>query len=102
MSLYIYLMRGENDGTLKWPFKNTVTISLLNQLQDSEHLTRSINYSDSEKYRKFCKKPDSSKARSDTGWGFPKFISLSEVEGTTAHKQYLMNDTLYFKISSYS
>ena len=102
MSLYVYLMKGENDDTLKWPFENTVTISLLNQLKDSQHCTRSIKYSDSENYRKFCKKPDSSKSRGDTGWGCPQFISLSEVEGTTVHKQYLMNDALYFKITSYS
>ena len=102
MSLYLHLMRGENDDTLKWPFEKTVTISLLNQLEDSEHLTRSINFSDSEKYTEFCKRPNSSETRSDTGWGFAEFISLSEVESTTAHKQYLMNDALYFKISSHS
>ena len=101
MSLYFYLMRGEYDDNLKWPFERTVSITLLNQLQDSEHQTRIIEFLDSEKYREFIKKIDSSKTRSDTGRGFPYFISLSEVESATAHRQYLIDDTLYFKISSY-
>ena len=101
MALYFYLMRGEYDDNLKWPFEKTVSITLLNQLQDSEHQTRIIEFLDSEKYREFIKKIDSSKTRSDIGRGFPYFISLSEVESATAHRQYLIDDTLYFKISSY-
>ena len=40
VSVYVCLMRGDNDGNLKWPFKGTIKVSLLNQLGDGHHLTR--------------------------------------------------------------
>ena len=46
------------------------------------------------------KKPDSNRIRNEIGYGYPEFISLTEVESSAAHKQYLMNDTLYFKINA--
>jgi len=100
VSLFFYIMRGENNDDLRWPFDGTLMITLLNQLENSDHLTRSIEFLDSEKYREFIKKPDPGKTRNDSGWGFSEFISLSEVESSTAYKQYLMNDTLYFMISA--
>ena len=35
ISVFCNLMKGENDDHLRWPYKGTITISLLNQLQDS-------------------------------------------------------------------
>ena len=32
ISVHCHLMKGENDDHLKWPYKGTITISLLNQL----------------------------------------------------------------------
>ena len=34
ISVYCYIMQGENDDHLKWPYKGTITITLLNQLED--------------------------------------------------------------------
>ena len=34
-SVFVYLMRGDNDNHLKWPFKGTIKVSLLNQLEDN-------------------------------------------------------------------
>ena len=39
VSIFIYLMQGDNDDNLKWPFKGTIKVSLLNQLEDGLHLT---------------------------------------------------------------
>ena len=39
VSMFTYLMRGEFDSRLKWPFRGTVTIQLVNQLEDREHRT---------------------------------------------------------------
>ncbi len=38
VSVYICLMRGDNDDNLKWPFKGTIEVSLLNQLEDGQVL----------------------------------------------------------------
>jgi len=99
ISMYFHLMRGENDDHLRWPYKGTITISLLNQLRDSGHCTRTMHLEDSVTQVNVVKKPGSDQIR-NSGWGYPEFISLSAVESSTAHKQYLMNDTLYFKIST--
>ena len=42
VSVYTYLMRGQFDSRLKWPFCGTVTIQLVNQLEDKEHRIRNI------------------------------------------------------------
>ena len=35
-------MKGDNDNNLKWPFKGTIKVSLLNQLEDGQHCTDEI------------------------------------------------------------
>ena len=37
VSVYVYVMKGEHDDTLKWPFRGDITIQLLNQLGDECH-----------------------------------------------------------------
>ena len=99
ISVFCYLMRGENDDHLRWPYKGIITITLLNQLNDSEHCTKVMRLGNSVEHADAIKQPESDEIRNE-GRGYSEFISLSEVESCTAHKQYLMNDTLYFKISA--
>ena len=42
VSVFINMMRGDNDDNLKWPFKGTITVSLLNQLEDRQHYTEEV------------------------------------------------------------
>ena len=42
VSVSVHLMRGDNDNNLKWPFKGTIKVSLLNQLEDGQHHTRQL------------------------------------------------------------
>ena len=42
MSVYVHLMQGDNDDILKWPFKGTIKVSLLNQLEDGQHHTKQL------------------------------------------------------------
>ena len=42
MSVYVYLMQGNKHINLKWPFKGTIKVSLLNQLKDGQHLTEQV------------------------------------------------------------
>ena len=46
VSVYTCLMHGEFDSCLKWPFRGTITIQLVNQLEDKEHCTWTIPYTD--------------------------------------------------------
>ena len=44
LSVFAYLMQGPYDDDLLWPFQGTITIQLLNQLEDGNHHTRTINF----------------------------------------------------------
>ena len=96
ISIYCHLMRGENDDHLRWPYEGIITISLLNQLSDSEHHTIRLHLGNSTEHADAVKQPIGIR---NMARGYSEFISLSKVENFTAHRQYLMNDTLYFKIS---
>ena len=98
VSVYTYLMRGEFDSHLKWPFRGTVTIQIVNQLEDKEHHTQTIVYGDTT--------PDASTARvtegeRSRGWGKNRFIHHSALGLSVAkNRQHLKDDCLIFRIVS--
>ena len=85
VSAFLYLMKGEYDESLKWPFRGDVTIQLLNQTS-MEHLTVTIHFNDSAS-------ASTSRVtigeRAKTGRGFPCFISHVDLQ-----PNYLKNDSL--------
>ncbi len=44
VSVWVYLMRGDYDDQLEFPFKGTVTFELLNQLEDNNHHSKSYTH----------------------------------------------------------
>ena len=97
ISCFIFLMAGEYDDTLEWPFQGVVTIELLNQLEDKNHWKRTVSFNEST--------DDDCKQRvregsSTSGWGSPEFISHEELEyNPVTNCQYLKDDSLYFRVS---
>ena len=89
LSVFAYLMKGDNDDSLTWPFTGMITIELLNQLEDKNHYT--ITYP-------FPANSSSSKRVTDgesgVGFGRPKFIAHSDLQ-----ENYLVNDTLFFRVT---
>ena len=99
ISVYVYLMKGENDDSLSWPFTGTVTLRLLNQLEDENHCLMDIPF----KLDNLC--GSGSRVTGDkkygTGWGFQEFISHSDVDHNSARNcQYLKDDCLYFRVDT--
>ena len=97
VSCYICLMSGKYDDTLEWPFQGEVTIELLNQLEDKNHKKHYILYNESvsEEYKQRVPKGELV-----GGWGYPRFISHSELEyNPIINCQYLKDDSLYFRVS---
>ena len=95
ISVFTYLMRGEFDSHLKWPFRGTVTFQLVNQLEDKEHHTDSNAYKDVT--------PDFAQVDGERscGWGNPEFLPHSELGLSVANnRQYLKDDCLIFRIVS--
>ena len=88
LSLFFSLMRGEYDALLEWPFRQTVTLSLLDQSPGRRDLSHTI-------------RPDptsSSFRRPSTemniAFGCPMFISNNDLRNS----RFLKDDTLYIKI----
>ncbi len=74
-----YLMKGDNDGSLSWRFTGTVTIELLNQLEDKNH-------------------------HKETSYNIigvrTAFISYADLDyNADENTQYLEDDTLVFRVS---
>ena len=101
VSVYVYLMRGDNDDNLKWPFKGTIKVSLLNQLENGYHRTEEV-WSRSDNVWERTSGRVTEGERGKTGWGQSQFIShqyLSYKVGKNC--QYLKDDTLFFRVDCF-
>ena len=88
VSVYVPILEGEHDNTLKWPFTGTYVFELLNQLEDKNHHTMTANIGSQRK------------ANVGSGWGYPKFIPHSKLSHDPLNNtQYLEDDTLYFRLT---
>lgn len=91
ISVFFVMMKSEHDDLLPWPFKQKVTISLLNQetpSDSSSHITQS--FMPDAKSSSFQKPTKDMNIAS----GFPKFALRSVL----SDKRYSSNDTIYFKV----
>ncbi len=97
VSVYVYLMKGDNDNFLSWPFTGTVTIELLNQLEDKNHYKEILTLpADSEGSQRVA-----DGERGQRGYGYHKFISHADLDyNADKNTQYLKDDTLVFSIVS--
>ena len=97
VSVYMSLMRGDNDDNLKWPFKGTIKVSLLNQLEDGQHHTR-------EPWSPDYVSEDASGRVTEGytagfGHGLALFISQQDLNyNTDKNCQYLKDNTLFFRV----
>ena len=98
VSVYVHLMKGENDDILTWPFKCDITIRLLNWRQDKGHVEKTVSFNDSTdiESRKRIMEGDTA----TDGWGYPQFISHSDLYyNITNNTEYINNDILCFVVS---
>ena len=47
VSVFVHMMRGEFDDDLRWPFRGKVTINMVNQEEDKNHVTWIVKLDDS-------------------------------------------------------
>ena len=93
ISVFAYLTKGKNDDTLPWPFTGDVTVTLLNQLEDKNHHTRTLIFPPDTKANK--RLVDGEKA--SAGYGLCKFISHDQLDAKL-NCQYLKDGCLYFRV----
>ena len=95
VSVFVYLMRGEYDDQLRWPFRGDVTIRLLNQRRDEGHWEKTLLFDDRINDESASRMKRQEKAL--RGWGRHQFIPHTVL--CTPDKEYLKHDSLKFRIS---
>ena len=100
VSVFFCLMRGDNDDNLKWPFRGTIKVSVLNQLEDGQHHTEELWSPDEDI-------PEDTNGRVTkgeraAGWGLPRFIPHQDLAYNGDKTcQYLKGDTLFFRVDCF-
>ena len=88
VSLFVYMMKGEYDDSLKWPFQSDITIQLLSQIGDDDrHRVNTLHVTDDTNIDKRVLKGE----RSAAGFGFHEFIRHRDLT-----PRYLKDDCLMF------
>ena len=93
ISVYANLMKGENDDLLRWPFRGTITIRMINWRSNTSHCEHDIPF-----VRDTPREIAGRVTKQDiaeSGLGVPKFLPLIKLNPSET-VEYLHNDTLQF------
>ena len=87
--VYVSMVEGDNDNNLKWPFKGTIKVSLLNQLEDGQHLTKEVWSPDMQGGRR----------PAHEGGAYLRFVSHRDLSYCgERNQQFLKSNTLFFRV----
>ena len=94
VGLYLSIMKGEWDDTLKWPIRYTSSLVLINQLDANDNYENNyeITEEDLKKFTQCFKQPSTEK---NVGLGKAKFISHADL----LQEKYSKDDSIILKIS---
>ena len=87
VSVYLRLLKGANDEGLAWPYVGNVTLTLLNQLANDNHHSHT------------CVCEPKHNVQIDSLKGLPQFSHCELSHNPLKNTQYLVNDTLYFRVT---
>jgi TNF receptor-associated factor 4 len=94
MSIYIKVLPGDFDSILKWPFKHTVSFTLMDQNPDRNSAVNIVeSFIPDPNWPNFSR-PSTVEDPDQLGFGFPKFVP----HGMLAVRNYIKDDTLFIKI----
>ena len=97
ISVFTYLMRGENDDNLSWPYTGTVTVELLNQLENRNHYPLSKKFV-SDRGQRVVNHDFVAQGRAS---GHYEYIPHSSLHyDLKKNCQYLKDDCLYFRLKA--
>ena len=96
VSVYVYLLKGEYDSKLVWPFRGAVTIQLVNHKNDQDHREHTVPFFDAVA----TDRGSGQMGEKSVGWGKPYFISHAKVESSTETRQFMKNDSLTFRMTN--
>ena len=97
VSVFVKLMRGEHDDKLTWPFRGDITIQLVNQNRNGDHVEHTVVFEDDAATHGDVSGRVVERERAESGWGEPEFISHTKLESTD---QYIKNDSIKFRVTA--
>lgn len=95
LSVYVYLMKGDFDDELPWPFRGNVTVRIVNQLEDSNHYERVIDFPKGTNPLSVDRVTVGSRVKA--GHGYSQFIPHLDLS-YDRHCQYLKDDCIKFVV----
>ena len=99
ISVFCFLMRGDFDDDLQWPFQGTITIQLLNQLEDANHHAKVLSSTYSNDFVGLQQITSGERAQRACG-GMHAFIPHTQLDfNKETNARYLQNDMLKFRVS---
>ena len=97
MSVYIKILPGDSDAVLKWPFRHTVSFTLLDQNPDRRGAVNVVeSFIPDPKWPNF-QRPAKRQDPDQLGFGFPKFVAHNVLQ----LRNYVKDNTLFLKIRTY-
>ena len=95
VSIFTHMMPGPFDKYLKWPFRGEITIQIVNQVGDHDHVEMMIDYTD--------RTPDNVAGRvtgkDKGGWGYPQFLAHDKLQYNAERQtQYMKDNTLHIRV----
>ena len=106
VSITFTVMRSDEDDNLPWPYGGKIQLEVLNQMANNFHYERQVNYP------KVYGSRITGRSMSMISYGALEFISHKDLEngiyrggpdeeiGNRPHVQYLVEDTVYFRVST--
>lgn len=96
VSVYVYLMKGERDDRLQWPFRGKVIVELLNWKEDKTHRDWTADFAKASD--KVCGRV-TEEGLAPSGQGTSKFIPTSSLGyDRVTNTQFLQDDCLLFRV----
>ena len=99
MSMRASLLEGEYDDVLTWPFVGSISVTLLNQVENADHFTKQIWMPHDAVGLEYTERVAAGQYRNQS-WGCNCFISHCELESVSIQKQYVVNDCIYFSVDA--
>ncbi|KAG8584332.1 hypothetical protein GDO81_008778 [Engystomops pustulosus] len=92
LSLYFVVMRGEFDSLLSWPFKQKVTLMLIDQSGKKNHI---VDVFKADPHSSSFKRPE---GEMNIASGSPRFVSHAQLENPR-NACYIKDDTIFIKVA---
>ena len=96
LSVFIFVMKGESDAILPWPFRKKVNFTLIDQQEDPAkrvNVAAQLFNRDSEFSHCFVRPVE----EQNTGWGCPRFVSHEKLNSRVRYR-YLVDDALFLQV----